>query len=254
MRIALAQLRATTDPRQNLDQVVDALREASRRGSHVVVLPEAMMCSFLRPGAEVAEPLDGAWATAVRDAAAELKVTVVVGMFTTAADGRIHNTLLVTGQAEGSYDKIHLFDALGQRESDGIAPGDRLVDVDVLGQRFGLGICYDIRFPTHFLELASRGAGIMVVCASWAPGPGKLHQWRTLATARAMDSTSFVIAVDQAAAEGGRDGVPTGIGHSMVVDPSGRVLLELGEGPELAIVDIDPARIGAVRGALPIIP
>ena len=129
-----------------------------------------------------------------------------------------------------------------------------MVTVDVMGQRLGLGICYDIRFPTHFLELASRGAGIMVVCASWAPGPGKLHQWRTLVTARAMDSTSFVVAVDQAAGQGDRDGAPTGIGHSMVVDPSGQVLLELGEEPELAIVDIDPERVKAVREALPIIP
>ena len=254
MRIALAQLRATTEPQQNLNQVVAALRRARDRDAELVVLPEAMMCSFLRPSAEVAEPLDGAWATAVRAAAAELGITLVVGMFTKAPDHRVHNTLLVTGQAEDSYDKIHLFDALGQRESDIIAPGDRLVDVDVMGQRLGLGICYDIRFPTHFLELASRGSGIMVVCASWAPGPGKLHQWRTLVTARAMDSTSFVVAVDQAAGQGDRDGAPTGIGHSMVVDPSGQVLLELGEEPELAIVDIDPERVKAVREALPIIP
>lgn len=254
MRIALAQLRATTDPQQNLEQVVDALREASREGSHLVVLPEAMMCSFRRPSAEVAEPLDGAWATTVREVAASLGLTVIVGMFTTTPDHRVRNTLLIAGQAEGSYDKIHLFDALGQRESDTIAPGDDLVSVDLLGQRLGLGICYDIRFPTHFLDLAGRGCGVMVVCASWAPGPSKLHQWRTLATARAMDSTSFVVAVDQAAGPDDQDGIPTGIGHSMVVDPSGQVLLELGEQPELAVVDIDPARIMAVREALPILP
>ena len=89
MRIALAQLRATTEPQQNLNQVVEALRRARDRDAELVVLPEAMMCSFLRPSAEVAEPLDGAWATAVRAAAAELGITAVVGMFTTAADHRV---------------------------------------------------------------------------------------------------------------------------------------------------------------------
>ncbi len=253
MRVALAQFRSHTDPGENLVQVIDALRQAAGGGARLVVFPEAAMCSFLRPAGEVAEPLDGPWAVRVRSVAEELGITAVVGLFTTAADHRVHNTLLVTGQGTAYYDKIHLFDALGQRESDVVAPGERLVTVDVAGERLGLSICYDIRFPTQFLDLAELGARIMVVCASWAPGPGKLQQWRTLVTARAMDSTSFVIAVDQAADSSDRDGVPTGIGHSMVVDPSGRVLLELGAGPELAFIDIDPARVDEVRAGLPIL-
>nr|WP_231980534.1 nitrilase-related carbon-nitrogen hydrolase [Tessaracoccus coleopterorum] len=118
-----------------------------------------------------------------------------------------------------------------------------------------MATCYDIRFPAQFQALASDGARVIVVCASWAPGPGKVHQWRTLATARAMDSTAFVVAVDQAAT-GDPDalGRPTGVGHSMVVDPTGRVLLELGIAPELAFIDLDPAEADVAREALPVLP
>lgn len=253
VRFALAQFRATTDPRQNLEFVADAARQAADDGAQVVVFPEATMCSFLRPISEVAQPLDGLWATEVRGLAAQLGITIVVGMFTKTGDHRVRNTLLVTGDAEAHYDKIHLFDALGQKESDSIAPGEKLVTVDVSGQRLGLGICYDIRFPTQFLNLAGLGAKIMLVCASWAPGPTKLQQWQTLATARAMDTTSFVVAVDQASSPQNVSGAPTGIGHSMVVDPSGRVLLELGDDPELALIDIDLEQVDAVRAALPLL-
>jgi len=111
-----------------------------------------------------------------------------------------------------------------------------------------------VRFPTHFIDLALGGATVMVVCASWAPGPGKLHQWRTLVTARAMDSVSFVVAVDQAL-QGDEETPcgPTGIGHSMVVDPTGQVLLELGAEPDLAFVDVDPEQVPVTRKTLPVL-
>lgn len=254
VRFALAQLRSTPDPEQNLQMIGEAVRNAAGEGADVIVFPEAMMCSFLRDTSEVAESLDGPWASKVRALASQAGLTIIVGMFTISTDGRIRNTLLVAGETETHYDKVHLFDALGQRESDRIAAGDQLVTVEVWGQCLGLAICYDIRFPTQFLDLAVQGARVMVVCASWAPGPGKLHQWRTLAAARAMDSTSFVVALDQAASgEEELDGVPTGIGHSMVVDPTGRVLLELGESAELALIDIDPDHVDAVRAALPVL-
>ena len=254
MRFALAQFRSTPDPDQNLRTVGEAVRSAAGEGANVIVFPEAMMCSFLRDASEVAEPLGGPWASAIRSLAAQFGLTIIVGMFTTSADGRIRNTLVVSGGAEAHYHKIHLFDALGQRESDRIAAGERLVTVEVCGQRLGLAVCYDIRFPTQFLDLAVQGARIMVVCASWAPGPGKLRQWRTLTEARAMDSTSFVVAVGQAVSgEKNPDGTPTGIGHSRVVGPTGRVLLELGEGEELAFVDIDPRQVDIARAALPVL-
>lgn len=122
MRIALAQIRSTTSPRVNLALVTDAARQAVQAGADAVVFPEATMCSFLRPPAQIAEPFDGPWASAVRELARELGITVVAGMFTTAPGGLVHNTLLATGGTEARYDKIHLFDALGNRESEHVAP------------------------------------------------------------------------------------------------------------------------------------
>lgn len=278
MRIALAQVGSSTDPAANLALVREYARRASEQGTDLVVFPEAAMCSFARRSADVAEPFDGRWADAVRALAAELGITIVAGMFTTADDGRVHNTLLVTGRAEGRYDKIHLFDALGFAESDVIAPGSEPVVVDIsvgrgpaaeggsrelnpgrsvaAGDRVKIGLttCYDVRFPGLYTRLANDGAQVILVCASWASGPNKVHQWRTLATARAMDSTAYVVAVGQAAA-GNVDefGPPTGVGHSLVVDPTGTVFLELGETPELAFVDLDIDAVADARERVPVL-
>ena len=241
MRIALAQLLATTEPRENLAQIADLAARAADLGAELVVLPEATMCSFRRNPAEAAEPLDGPWASAVRALGARLGVVIAVGMFTDSPDGRVRNTLLVTGPGGARYDKIHLFDALGRRESARVAPGDRLVLARVGAERIGLAVCYDVRFPAQFVALARRGARAVLVCASWAPGAGKVHQWRTLVTARAMDCASFVIAVDQADPGGGG------------TDPSGEVLLELGTGPGLAVVDVDLDLADVVRARLPVL-
>ena len=254
MRVALAQLIASTDPSVNLDQVRERIEQAAAAGADLVVFPEATMCSFVRPRADAAEPLDGPWANAVREAATAADLTVVVGMFTTTETDLVANTLLVTGATETHYDKLHLFDALGYAESRQIRAGDHPVHFELGGHRIGLATCYDVRFPALFTHLARQGAALILVPSSWAPGPRKLHQWRTLVTARAMDATAFVVAVDQALSPESPDGrTPTGVGHSMVVDPYGTVLLELGDGPDLAVIDLDPADVEDVRHRLPVL-
>ncbi len=254
MRIALAQVAATTDKAANLDLVAVAITAAAEQGAELVVLPEATMCSFARPRAEAAEPFDGPWATAVRELARAAGLTVVVGMFTTTDSALVRNTLLVTGAVEARYDKLHLFDALGYAESRQIEPGDQVVTFTLYGHTFGLATCYDVRFPALFTRLAAQGAEAILLPSSWAPGAEKLHQWRTLVTARAMDSTAFVVAVDQALPAGaGGDRVPTGIGHSLVVDPAGTVLTELGDGGELTTIDLDLSTVGGVRERLPVL-
>lgn len=254
MRVALAQFAASTDPAANLTRIEEFARDAAAQGADLVVFPEASMCSFARPRADAAEPFDGPWATGVRSIAAALGLTIVAGMFTTTDSALVRNTLLVTGGVESRYDKIHLFDALGYTESAQIEPGDHPVDLELGGHTIGLATCYDVRFPSLFTTLAGRGAELIVLPASWAPGPGKLHQWRTLVTARAMDSTSFVVAVDQSAPATVTDGrAPTGVGHSLVVDPTGDVLLELGDADELAVVDLDLSAVAAVRERLPVL-
>lgn len=254
MRIALVQVAATTDPAANLEIVRTRAAQAASLGAELVVFPEATMCSFARPRTDAAEPFDGPWASGVREIAAELGVTIVVGMFTTTDGPRVRNTLLVTGGVEACYDKVHLFDALGYAESRQIEAGTRAVTIELGGHPIGLATCYDVRFPALFTHLAGLGAELILLPASWAPGEAKLHQWRTLVTARAMDSTCFVVAVDQSVPPVATDGrTPTGIGHSLVVDPTGAVLLELGDADEVALVDLDLASVAGVRERLPVL-
>lgn len=255
MRIALAQVVATTDPAANLGQVWATAANARHEGAELIVFPEAMMCSFARPRAEAAEPFDGPWANAVRALAADLGVVIVVGMFTTTGGPKVRNTLLVTGPGvEARYDKLHLFDAYGYAESDQIEAGEHLVTVPLGAVTLGLTTCYDVRFPALYQELARAGASVLLVPASWAPGPGKVHQWRTLVTARALDCTGWIVAVGQAEPDDpGTGRKPTGVGHSMVVDPWGNVVVELGPEPEVRVVDIDTAEVARARERLPVL-
>lgn len=257
MRIALAQISSTPDPQHNLEQVELQTRAAAAAGARVVVFPEATMCCFGVRLGPVAEPLDGPWATRVRQVAAEAGVTVVAGMFTPSADGRVHNTLLATGAGvEARYDKIHLFDAFGFAESTTVAPGEHPVTIDVDGTVVGLTTCYDVRFPGLYQRLADRGATVIVVPASWGAGEGKREQWELLVRARAVDTGSFVLACDQAdpttlGREHGKG--PTGIGASLVAGPRGEIVAGLEAEPGLLVVDVDPERAAAVREQIPVL-
>lgn len=260
MRVAVAQLASTTDPRENLDLVrADALRAADA-GARLVVFPEATMASFATASQGVAEPLDGPWAGGVRQVAAEAGLAVAVGMFERVpGERRPFNTMLVTGPgvAETAYRKLHLFDAWGFAESDHIAPGDAPATVAVGGLTFGLATCYDVRFPALFQHYGRLGAHAVLLPASWANGPGKVEQWRTLAIARAMDSTCFVVAAAQAdPATAGfevKPGAPTGIGHSVVIDPLGGVLAEADAAAEILVVDLDPVAVADARVRVPVL-
>ena len=257
MRVALAQILATDDPAENLEVVADHTALAAQQGATVVVFPEATMCRFgvsLKP---IAEPLDGPWATRVREIAEQHGVLVVAGMFTPTDDGRVTNTLLVTGRGvDTSYDKIHLYDAFGFAESDTVAPGTKPTTVTVDGTTLGLATCYDIRFPELFRALADQGATVTLLPASWGAGPGKVEQWQLLVRARAVDATTFVLAADQAdpASRGIDPGkAPRGVGHSLAASPFGVTIDELGAEPGLLVVDVDPEQIPDVRAALPVL-
>ncbi|WNG88339.1 carbon-nitrogen hydrolase family protein [Mycobacterium sp. ITM-2016-00317] len=242
MRIALAQIRSGTDPADNLTLVEDHTRRAADAGASLVLFPEATMCRFGVPLGGVAEPFDGPWATAVRDIAARAGIVVVAGMFVPAEDGeRVTNTLLATGPGvEARYDKIHLYDAFGFTESKTVAPGREPALITVDGVNVGLTLCYDIRFPELYVELAERGAEVITAHASWGTGPGKLDQWTLLARARAIDTSTVVAAVGQAypGDEIAKLG-PTGVGGSVVASALGEVLASAGADPELVVCDLD---------------
>jgi predicted amidohydrolase len=170
----------------------------------------------------------------------------------------VHNTLLAVGSGvDAAYDKIHLFDAFGFRESDTVAAGADPVLVAVGPAVVGLTTCYDVRFPGLYSRLATQGAQISCVAASWGAGPGKIEQWRLLVRARALDSTTFVLAAAQAdpstSGRGAKGSAPTGVGYSAAVAPDGTVLAELGGEPGLLVVDLDLDLVAATRAALPVL-
>nr|WP_090276249.1 carbon-nitrogen hydrolase family protein [Mycolicibacterium komanii]CRL69496.1 putative amidohydrolase [Mycolicibacterium komanii] len=245
MRIALAQVLSGTDPSANLALVEDYTRRAADAGARMVLFPEATMCRFGVPLAPVAEPLDGPWASGVRAIAERAGIVVVAGMFVPSGDGRVLNTLIAAGDGvDAHYEKIHLYDAFGFTESKTVAPGREPVLIDVDGGSgpvsVGLTLCYDVRFPELYVELAERGAELITVHASWGSGPGKLDQWTLLARARAIDTTGFVAAVDQGYPEAEIAALgPTGVGGSLVASPTGEVLANAGDDPQLLVTDID---------------
>ena len=260
MRIALAQILSGSDPAANLQLVREYTGRAADAGAQLVVFPEATMCRFGVPLAPIAEPIDGPWANGVRRIATDSGITVIAGMFTPAGDGRVTNTLIVAGpgapnRPDTHYDKIHLYDAFGFTESRTVAPGREPVVVTVDGVRVGLSICYDIRFPALYTELACRGAQLIVVCASWGSGPGKLEQWTLLARARALDSTSYVAAAGQADPGDSLtgSGAPTGVGGSLVASPLGEVVASAGDRPQLMVADIDVDRVAQARDSIAVL-
>lgn len=258
MRVALCQLAATADPAANLDLIRDSAKQAAEAGARLAVFPEASMAHFGTDLAAVAEPVDGPWAAGLRAIAGDLGITVVAGMFTPGPGGRVRNVLLATGGGTAAtYQKIHVYDAFGHRESDSVEPGDTLAHITLDGLRFGLATCYDVRFPELFRTLARDGAHAVILCAAWGAGEGKRAQWELLTRARALDSTSWILACDQADPEAIGEQVsgaaPRGIGYSSVIAPDGTVLSALDAAPAVLIADIGPERVETVRTAIPVL-
>ncbi|KAA9394936.1 hydrolase [Kocuria coralli] len=260
MKISIAQLNTTPDVDQNLERIVNAIGRASSEGADLVVFPEAAACSFDGRFAAFARERSEGFHDAVQVAANDHQVAVILGSFTpNEDDDRTSNTLVVfrPGQEPVTYDKIHLFDAFGFKESKGIAPGHRPVALDITGTRVGLAICYDLRFPELFTRLAREGAEVIVVVASWGDGPGKARQWDLLTRARALDSTSYVVACGQAVRdlehEGEATKAPLGVGHSGVVAPDGDDVMRLDGAEAQQTVELDLARVTEMRESVPVL-
>lgn len=248
MKLSMAQIDAGTDTQRNLAFIDQFARRAQREGATVVAFPEYSMyekkmvdASF----ADAAEPVDGPFVSALARLALELGICIVAGIVeANPAGGLPFNTIVAVdadGRTVAAYRKIHLFDSFGFQESASIsrAPSLEPVVFEAGGMQIGLMTCYDLRFPELARELADAGAEVVLVCSSWVPGDGKTDQWRVLAQARAIENAYFVGAVSQA--------VPISIGHSLVVDPAGVILGELGDSPDLATFTVDLEAVAATR-------
>jgi predicted amidohydrolase len=258
LRVALAQILSGSDPQENLELVATYAAEAAAQGAQLVIFPEATMRRFGLPLAEIAEPVVGGWAQQLGKIAEHHQLVIIAGMFTPGEDGRIHNTLRAVGpDVDAYYNKVHLFDAFGFRESDTVAPGTEPVMITVGETKVGLTTCYDVRFPGLYMALAEQGAEVICVAASWGAGVGKIEQWQLLTRARALDSTAYVLAAgqaDPAAAGVVLDGTaPTGVGYSAAISPRGEVIRSLGTEIGLLLADLDLDEVTKTRATIPVL-
>lgn len=255
MKVAVGQFASGTDASANRAKAVDLVRSAAGAGAELVVLPEAAAYPLDRPVTEMvkaAEPLDGPFVTALAGAALELGVTAIAGMLESVpGEARVYNTVVAISANGllGRYRKLHLYDALGRKESDAMVPGsidgDELLVVPVGEFVVGVVTCYDLRFPELFRALVDRGATAFAVPAAWVAGPLKEEHWSIMCRARAIENTSYLLAAAQLP--------PTYCGRSLVLDPMGVVLAGLGELTGFTTADISADRVGSVRSALPVL-
>jgi deaminated glutathione amidase len=255
MRVALCQLPVSSDPSVNLGRVKEAVADAAAAGAHLAVFPEGMQARFGSDLRTAAEATDGPFGQGLSGAAGDHGVAVVAGVFEPAPGDRVYNTAVAfdaEGRLTAAYRKIHLFDALGHRESDQVVAGHEPVVTDLSGLRVGVLTCYDIRFPELARALVARGADLIVVPAGWAAGLFKEEHWVTLVRARAIENTVWVAAVDQVPdpAEPATRAA-TGVGRSMLVDPMGTVRLDLGSRPGIAVGEVDTKLTAEIRAVLP---
>ena len=263
MRAALFQMTSGIDPAANAAAIVEMIARAKGEGADMLFTPE--MAGYLdrdrtRAAATLRCQADDGVLAAVRDAAAREGLWVHIGSLPLKderADGRWANRSFLiddTGAIRATYDKIHLFDvdlATGEswRESSVYGPGEQVVAADTPWGRMGFSICYDMRFPDLYRALTNAGATILLAPAAFTVPTGQAH-WHILLRARAIEAGCFMIATAQVGDHA--DGRTT-YGHSLVVDPWGDVLLDMGETSGLALVDLDLSRIEAMRGRVPAI-
>ena len=255
---ACASMRSGRDPLKNRDAAVALVREAAGQGAQYVQTPEmtslverSRAALFDKIGPEDRDPT----LAALREAARERGVVVHIGSLAVRAGDKVANRAFLIdaeGEVVASYDKIHLFDVdlpngESWRESATYAGGDRAVLAETPWGLLGLTICYDVRFPALYRSLAEAGASFLSAPACFTKQTGEAH-WHVLHRARAIETGSFMIS----AAQGGlhEDGRET-FGHSVIIDPWGRVLADGGTEPGVFLAEIDTGLVAEVRGRIP---
>lgn len=259
IKVACVQMRSGTSVAQNIAAAEVLIRDAAGQGAELIATPEMTTLLVRQAGAawenSTSEDADPGLA-AFRKLAKELGVTLLIGSIAVRAEGNkcANRSMLIRpdGEVAGRYDKIHMFDVqlnAGNiyRESDSYAAGASAVVADLPAAKLGMTICYDVRFPELFRQLALAGAQIIAVPAAFTRITGEAH-WHILLRARAIETGCFIIAP----AQGGKhqDGRET-FGHSLIIDPWGEILAEGGTEPGVITATLDLAKVDEVRGKIP---
>ncbi|MDH3445711.1 MAG: carbon-nitrogen hydrolase family protein [Deltaproteobacteria bacterium] len=254
-KIAIAQIQSSTDKSKNLDAALALIREAKNKHAQLIAFPEFLMA--FSPGEQsaeeltaLAESIDGPFAQALKESAKATGTAVLATIYETCEiPNRVYDTAVWidgSGNTAAVYRKLHLYDAFGFKESDKFYAGaDLPPPVPCADAHCGLMICYDLRFPEMARMLALRGADVLFAPSGWVQGEMKFDHWQTMIKARALENGCYVVAPDQ-----------TGniyIGHSLVVDPMGRVIVDMLENEELKFVDLDLAIVAEAREKLPLL-
>src|SRR6187431_1430516 len=258
-KAAMIQMRSGLQPGANIDAAVRYIGDAKSAGAEYVLTPE--MTNILAANREqlfavaVEEEADASLAT-LREVARKLGIYVHIGSLAIriSPDRAANRSFLIDprGDIVARYDKIHMFDVdlkggESYRESRSYRPGDLAVLTDLPWGRLGLTICYDLRFPALYRALAEAGATFLAIPSAFTRQTGEAH-WHVLMRARAIENGSFVLAAAQA---GDHENGRATYGHSLVVDPWGRVIAEGGTEPCVVFADIDPAEASVARGRVP---
>lgn len=258
--IAVLQMTSGIDPAANADAIAGAVADAAAGGAAMLFTPE--MSGLLdrdrkRAAGRIVPEADDPVLARVREAAAKCAITVAIGSLAVAReDGRWANRSFVidrSGEIAARYDKIHMFDVSldsGEKwnESAAYAAGEAVVTAQTPLGLMGLSICYDVRFPALYEALGRNLCDAIAIPAAFTVPTGKAH-WELMLRARAVEASAWVIAAAQV---GTHDDGRTTWGHSMVVDPWGEVVLDMGgDRAGLGFAEIDPARTASVREQLP---
>ena len=256
--VAIVQMRSSEDKVENLELSVGFIREAAKKKSNLICFPEFQMAyspesQSANQLSEIAESVnDGNFITTLRKAAKVNKISIISTIYeksNNGSDNRVYDTVVLIdskGEISSVYRKLHLYDALGFKESDKMMAGNMIEKpVKTSVGNIGLMICYDIRFPEMSRILTVKGANVLVSPSAWVHGVMKEEHWQTLLKARAIENGLYIIAPDQVG--------NIFSGRSMAVDPFGVVLLDMGNREGMEVVELDKSRVQKVRELLPLL-
>lgn len=265
--VAIVQMRSSEDKRENMKLSLDFVKEAARKKASLVCFPEFQMAfsprnQSVKKLTKIAETIDQSnFILTLSESARLNRINIIATIYEKNAknnssrssmsqfDNRVYDTAVIinsNGAICSVYRKLHMYDALGFRESAKMIAGNTIEKpVKTSAGNLGLMICYDVRFPEVSRILAINGADILAVPSAWVHGIMKEEHWQTILKARAIENGSYVVAPDQ-------------VGHifsgrSMVVDPFGIVILDMGNREGMEVIEIDKSRIQKARESLPLL-
>ena len=255
MKVAVVQFKASTNKETNLKKIITYISKAAQNKAELVAFPEFMMFytnSSQTPKqlADLAENINGNFVTTIGKAAKENNIQVV-GSFYEKSNKKDHvyDTSFVidkSGKVISTYRKIHLYDALGFKESNKMAPGSKIAKpINTSIGKIGMMICYDLRFPEMSRSLAASGSEILIAPSAWVKGDMKEEHWITINKTRAIENGCYVIAPDQVG--------NIYCGRSIVVDPYGKVLLDMKKKQGIGYVNIELKKVKQTRNVLPLL-